>query len=70
MFAVGTGVAGVAFTVIVVVAAGEVQPATVWVKLTVYVPAVVAVKLLLAVVPDTVPAAEVKVAPAGLTLQA
>ena len=67
--AVGTGVLGVAFTVMVVVAGAEEHPATVWVTLTVYVPAAVLFKVLLAVVPDTVPATELNVAPAGETVQ-
>ena len=67
---VGTGLLGVALTVIVVVAAAaDIQPDTVCVKLTVYVPADVLVNVLLAVVPDTVPADEAKVAPVGPTVQ-
>jgi hypothetical protein len=66
---VGTGVLGVALTVIVVVAAADIQPETVCVKLTVYVPADVLVNVLLAVVPDTVPATEAKLAPVGATVQ-
>ena len=42
-------------TTTITVAASEVHPPTVWVKLTVYVPAVALVRLLLAVVPDIDP---------------
>jgi hypothetical protein len=70
LVAVGTTVLGVAFTVMVVVAGVEVHPETVCVKLTVYVPAAVLVKVLLAVVPDTEPVAEAKVAPLGESVQA
>ncbi len=56
LVAVGTGELGVAFTVMVVVAGAEEHPATVWVTLTVYVPEAILLKVLLAVVPDTVPA--------------
>ena len=65
LVAVGTGVLGVALTVIVVVAAADIQPDTVCVKLTVYVPADVLVNVLLAVVPEMLPADELKVAPLG-----
>ena len=65
LVAVGTGVLGVAFTVIVVVAAADIQPDTVCVKLTVYVPADVLVNVLLALVPEMLPADELKVAPLG-----
>ena len=69
LVAVGTGVLGVALTVIVVVAATDIQPDTVCVKLTVYVPADVLVNVLLAVVPEMLPADELKVAPLGISVQ-
>ena len=69
LVAVGTSVLGVALTVIVVVAAADIQPNTVCVKLTVYVPAEVLVNVLLAVVPEMLPADELKVAPLGVSVQ-